>query len=94
MDGWTIDLLLALQEDPPAALFTNRSPAVYSRGKAFAPLAEQKWVANALTYLKADATSKASTKADPEAAAESKKAPKRKAQPKWKQKAGGEDEDA
>ena len=37
-----IGLLLALQEDPPAALFTNRSLANYSKGKAFAPLADQK----------------------------------------------------
>eukprot|EP00435_Cladocopium_sp_Y103_P072553 s1267_g40.t1 len=95
-----IGLLLALQEDPPAALFTNRSLATYSRGKAFAPLADQKWVANALTYLKEldtiatkriDATSKTNDRQEKDPA-ESKRAPKKKPQPKWKQKGNSNEE--
>eukprot|EP00435_Cladocopium_sp_Y103_P048600 s552_g14.t1 len=95
-----IGLMLALQEDPPAALFTNRSLATYSRGKAFAPLADQKWVANALTYLKeldtiatrrADAASKSNDRQEKDPS-EPKKAPKKKPQPKWKQKQGNPEE--
>ena len=47
-----IGLLLALSEDPPAGLFSNRSLAPLSRGKSFAPLAEQKWISLALSYIK------------------------------------------
>lgn len=47
-----IGLLLSLAEDPPAGLFSNRSLAPLSKGKSFAPLAEQKWVNLALSYIK------------------------------------------
>lgn len=47
-----IGLLLALSEDPPAGLFSNRSLAPLSRGKSFARLAEQKWISLALSYIK------------------------------------------
>lgn len=45
LDNGQIDigLLLALVEDPPAALFSNRAVAPLSRGRAFAPMAEQRW---------------------------------------------------
>lgn len=105
MDGGRLDigLLLSLQEDPPAALFTNRSLAAYSRGKAFAPLAEQKWIATALAYIKeldAISTKRADIAKPPQAptrdpdAVGPKRAPKR--QPKqaaWKKKEHAEEED-
>eukprot|EP00435_Cladocopium_sp_Y103_P026094 s726_g6.t1 len=47
-----VGLLLALTEDPPSGVFTNRNLQSYSRGRAFAPLADQKWIANALSYIK------------------------------------------
>ena len=47
-----VGLLLALVEDPPAGLFTNRSLAPLSRGRSFAPLADQRWVATALSFIK------------------------------------------
>ena len=47
-----VGLLLALVEDPPAAVFTNRSVSALSRGRAFAPLAEQRWITTALSYIK------------------------------------------
>lgn len=47
-----IGLLLALVEDPPAALFSNRAVAPLSRGRAFAPMAEQRWITTALSYIK------------------------------------------
>ena len=54
LDGGQLDvgLLLALVEDPPSSLFTNRSVTPLSRGKAFAPLAEQRWITTALSYIK------------------------------------------
>ena len=54
LDGGRLDLglLLALAEDPPAGVFTNRTLAGYSRGRAFAPLAEQRWVTTALAFVK------------------------------------------
>ena len=97
-----IGLLLALQEDPPAALFTNRTLAGYSRGKAFAPLADQRWVANALTYLKEldaitakrnDATHRPNAQPDRDTQGDPKKAPKKKPQPKWKQSKDKDEED-
>ena len=67
--------------------------ATYSRGKAFAPLADQRWVANALTYLKeldtittrrSDATSSRETPPGRNADQPNpKKAPKKGARP-WK----------
>ena len=47
-----VGLLLALVEDPPAALFSNRAVAPLSRGRAFAPMAEQRWITTALSYIK------------------------------------------
>ena len=47
-----IGLLLSLAEDPPAGLFSNRSLAPLSKGKSFAPLADQKWISLALSYIK------------------------------------------
>ena len=54
MDGGHLDigLLLSLAEDPPSGLFTNRSLAPLSRGRSFAPLAEQRWISLALSYIK------------------------------------------
>eukprot|EP00435_Cladocopium_sp_Y103_P043042 s6_g12.t1 len=47
-----IGLLLALAEDPPSGVFQNRAGTTYARGRAFAPLAEQKWVTTALAFIK------------------------------------------
>ncbi len=44
--------LITLQEDPPASIFTNRQVLATSRGRSFAPLADQKWITVALAYLK------------------------------------------
>eukprot|EP00435_Cladocopium_sp_Y103_P023047 s3468_g5.t1 len=54
MDGGNmqIGLLLSLSEEPPQNLFSNRSLAMGARPKAFAPLADQRWVTTALQYLK------------------------------------------
>ena len=47
-----VGLLLSLTEDPPSGLFTNRSLAPLSRGRAFAPLADQRWITTALSFIK------------------------------------------
>lgn len=54
LDHGRFDLaqLLVLQEDPPAAIFTNRQLSQLSRARSFAPLADQKWVTVALAFLK------------------------------------------
>ena len=54
MDAGHLDigLLLSLAEDPPSGVFTNRSLAPLSRGRSFAPLAEQRWISLALAYIK------------------------------------------
>ena len=54
MDGGNmqIGLLLSLTEDPPQSLFSNRSLAVSSRPRAFAPTADQRWITVALQFLK------------------------------------------
>eukprot|EP00435_Cladocopium_sp_Y103_P026996 s1075_g6.t1 len=54
LDGGKLDvgLLLSLSEDPPVGVFQNRSLTNYSKGRAFAPLAEQRWVTIALAYIK------------------------------------------
>eukprot|EP00435_Cladocopium_sp_Y103_P045898 s1495_g13.t1 len=54
LDSGKMDLalLLSLTEDPPAGVFTNRSLAGVTRGRAFAPLAEQRWVTTALAFVK------------------------------------------
>ena len=54
MDGGSmqVGLLLSLQEDPPQALFTNKSLANAALPRPFAPTAHQRWVTTALQYLK------------------------------------------
>eukprot|EP00435_Cladocopium_sp_Y103_P055503 s1300_g18.t1 len=54
LDGGKMDLalLLSLAEDPPSGVFTNRNLSGVMRGRAFAPLAEQKWITIALAYVK------------------------------------------
>ena len=47
-----LGLMLTLAEEPPQALFSNRSLAQGSRPMAFAPLADQRWVTTSLQYLK------------------------------------------
>ena len=54
LDHGKFDLaqMLTLQEDPPAAVFTNRQLSQLSRAKAFSPLADQRWVTVAPAFLK------------------------------------------
>ena len=90
-----VGLLLALVEDPPSGLFTNRSLAPLSRGRSFAPLADQRWVATALSFIKeldlitqrrSDvSSSRASSSTDGQAGVPT---PKKKPQPKggWRKK--------
>ena len=54
LDGGRMDLatLLCLQEDPPASIFVTRQMSSTSRTRAFAPLADQRWVTCALAFLK------------------------------------------
>ena len=53
LDGaMDVGLLLSLVEDPPSGVFTNRSLAPLSRGKSFAPLADQRWVTVALSFIR------------------------------------------
>ena len=53
LDGsMDVGLLLSLAEDPPSGVFTNRSLAPLSRGKAFAPLADQRWITVALSFIR------------------------------------------
>ena len=53
LDGvMDVGLLLSLVEDPPSSVFTNRSLAPPSRGKSFAPLADQRWITVALSFIK------------------------------------------
>ena len=54
LDGGKMDLacLLCLQEDPPISIFQNRALSTTSRSRAFAPLADQKWITVALAFLK------------------------------------------
>ena len=44
--------ILTMQEDVPASVFTNRQLAQSSRARAFAPLADQKWITTSRTFLK------------------------------------------
>eukprot|EP00435_Cladocopium_sp_Y103_P016191 s1218_g4.t1 len=54
MDGGSLQvgLLLSLTEDPPQTLFSNRSLAMGTLPRPFAPTANQRWVTTALQYLK------------------------------------------
>lgn len=98
-----VALLLSLTEDPPSGLFTNRTLATHSRGRAFAPLADQKWITNALSYIKELDTitsrrfdiagKQKEDKQDMPANPVSKRAPKKTARP-WKKKNQGEEEEA
>ena len=95
LDGsMDVGLLLSLSEDPPSGVFTNRSLAPLSRGKAFAPLASQQWIAVALSYIKeldlitqkrADLTGGKTQPAGDLVAPKVKPKP----QPKWKKKKKG-----
>ena len=53
LDNGRLDLgqILTLADDPPSAIFSNRQSQV-SRARAFAPLADQKWITTALAYVK------------------------------------------
>ena len=84
-----VGLLLSLTEDPPQSLFSNRSLAMSSRPRAFAPTADQKWITCALQFLKELDTISARRL---EVAAPSKNPPgdpDPKPTPKKKQKGGG-----
>ena len=54
MDSGRLDIgmLLALCDDPPAGVFQHKSTTAFAKGRAFAPLAEQRWVTIALAYIK------------------------------------------
>ena len=55
LDNGSMDVgyLLTMQEEPPAAIMTNRSlMSVGGRSRAFAPLADQRWVTTSLAYLR------------------------------------------
>ena len=54
LDGGRVELaqILTMQEDVPAAVFTNRQLAQSSRARAFAPLADQKWITSSIAFLK------------------------------------------
>ena len=77
-------------EEPPQAMFNNRSLATSGRPKAFAPLADQRWITTALQYLKElDAISSRRSEVTagtqkPTAAKEDTVTPKRKAKGKGK----------
>ena len=44
--------ILTMQEDVPASVFTSRQLAQSSRARAFAPLADQRWVTASIAFLK------------------------------------------
>ena len=50
LDGGRFELaqILTMHEDVPASVFTNRQLALSSRARAFAPLADQKWIATSI----------------------------------------------
>ena len=51
--NFDIGYLMTLQEEPPAAIMSNRSVmSVGGRARAFAPLADQRWVTTSLAYLR------------------------------------------
>eukprot|EP00435_Cladocopium_sp_Y103_P041190 s587_g11.t1 len=54
LDNGRFDLanVLCLQEEPPASIFTHKPVSLFSRSRAFSPLADQKWITVALAYLK------------------------------------------
>ena len=54
MDNGRMDVaaVLSLQEDVPSSIFSNRQTLSTSRSRAFAPLAEQRWITTTLAYLR------------------------------------------
>ena len=54
MDNGKMDVaaVLSLQEDVPSSIFTNRNTLSTSRSRAFAPLADQRWITTTLAYLR------------------------------------------
>ena len=55
LDNGSMDVgyLLSLQEEPPASIMSNRSlMSVGGRNRAFAPLADQRWVTTSLAFLR------------------------------------------
>jgi len=54
MDNGRLDIasLLCLQEEPPSSVFSMRNGGLSLRSKAFAPLADQRWVTVALSFMK------------------------------------------
>ena len=52
LDGGRMELatLLCLQEDPPSLIFVNRQVSGTSRARAFAALADQKWITCVLPF--------------------------------------------
>ena len=84
-----IGLLLALTEDPPASLFSNRSLALGARPRAFAPMADQRWVTVSLQYLKeldAIQNRRSEVTSPSKAAAQKEESPSPKRKPKGKSK--------
>lgn len=53
LDNGRLDLgqILTLSDDPPSAIFSNRQSQV-SKARAFAALADQRWITTALAYVK------------------------------------------
>lgn len=54
LDGGRLDLgqILTLSDDPPSAIFSHRQIQQISRARAFAPLADQKWITTSLAFIK------------------------------------------
>ena len=92
-----LGLLLALAEEPPQSVFSNRSLAQGGRPVAFAPLADQRWVTTALQYVKeldAITSRRTDTKPTPKEPAPTTPNPKKKGQKggKGKQREKAEEE--
>ena len=84
-----VGLLLSLTEEPPQSVFSNRTLATGGRPRAFAPLADQKWVTNALQYLKELDTISSRRSEATGAQAKSQPLPKDQPNPKKKSKGKG-----
>lgn len=54
MDHGRFDLaqVLTFQEDPPSSIFMTRATSQVSRSRAFAPLADQRWITVSLAFLR------------------------------------------
>ena len=98
-----IGLMLALTEDPPAGVFSNRSIATSSMPRTFAPTADQRWITCALAFLREldlissrrqEATGGKSAKTQKEEAEQSsKQKPKQKGKGKGKKGQSTEEEE-